>query len=686
MPNPLVYWQKRWRGAAPSLVLWSQTVLQTARYYTFLRQALLLAGRLLLLLSSPVVVVGQEPKSHPSPYSDLSLEELMNVSVTSVSRKEQRLSDAASAVSVLSNDELRRSGATSVAEALRLVPGMSVGVINSSQWAISSRGFNSLYANKLLVMVDGRAVYSPSFSGVYWDLLQSPLEDLDRIEVIRGPGATIWGANAVNGVINVVSRSARETQGGLIYGGGGSIHQVMGGGRYGGTIGEDTYYRVFGSYQLNSDYPLSTGRDAHDGWQGAQGGFRLDRYLEAGSHLTWQADATVSDLDDHDSSGYGMNTLGRWTRALSERSTLEVQSYFDRYRRNELTRALSVLNTADITAQHTLELSDRHSLISGMGYRFVDASYASTTPLLEIREANTQLQVFNAFVQDEFQLLPDRLTLTAGTKLEHNDYTGFEVQPSVRLLFKPDASQSVWLAASRATRTPSVLEGGNSLAVMYGSPFIGPGGFSYVPTLVGNSQVQSEILWAYELGYRLQISKSLSLDSALFFNRYSQIIAIGDAMNFVAGAPVGLAEIPWANSVSGKTYGGEVAVTWAPRDDLRLIGSYSLLLADLQGPAASSPATLERSAPKHRAILRAAYDLDSRLTFDAQVRFEDSLESVPSYLTADVRVAYRISDRLEVSLVGQNLLENRHPEQPPAAFAITSEAPRAVYGKVTWRF
>ena len=238
---------------------------------------------------------GEETLKRSGNYSDLSLEELMDVSVTSVSKKEQKLFDAAAAVSVLSNDDLRRSGATSVAEALRMVPGMSVGAISSSQWAVSTRGFNSLYANKLLVLVDGRAVYNPAFSGVYWDLQQMALEDVDRIEVIRGPGATVWGANAVNGVINVVSRSAKDSQGGLIYGGGGDVHQAFGGARYGGKIGEETYYRVFGSYQLNSDYLLPNGQRALDKWQGAEGGFRLDRDFREDAHLTWQADATTCD-------------------------------------------------------------------------------------------------------------------------------------------------------------------------------------------------------------------------------------------------------------------------------------------------------------------------------------------------------------------------------------------------------
>lgn len=622
----------------------------------------------------------------PTAYSDLSLEELMDVSVTSVSKREQKLSEAAAAISVLSNEELRRTGATSVAEALRIVPGMSVGVINSSQWAVSARGFNGLYANKLLVLVDGRAVYSPTFSGVYWDLQQTPLEDIDRIEVIRGPGATVWGANAVNGVINVVTRSARDTQGGTIYSGGGDIHQLFGGARYGGRVNDDTYYRVFGSYQLNRDYPLGSGQDAQDQWQGGQGGFRLDRYLHDTAHLTWQADATLSEMDSHDSSAYDVNTLARWTSTFSPTSSLEVQGYFDRYRRDEHLRAEGFANTGDLTAQHTFGLGERNNVIWGVGYRYVSTRFNQTSPLIQVRDPSAAVQVFNAFLQDEFHLWPDRLTLTAGTKVEHNKFTGPELQPSIRLLFKPTEHQSIWAAASRATRTPNLLEAGNPLAVSYGAPFIGPGGASYLPTLVGNSSIQSETLWAYELGYRIQAGKHVHLDSALFFNRYSRLIGVGDQVRYVPGNPFGLAEIGWGNSMHGESYGGEIALTYSPVQALRLSGSYALLQANVGGLAAANPINLERSAPINRVTFHLAYDFLPQASADLMVRYEDQIKDVPAYLTMDFRLSYRLANRLEFTVVGQNLLDNQHPEQPAAPFAITSEVPRGFYGKITWRF
>ena len=354
--------------------------------------------------------------------------------------------------------------------------------------------------------------------------------------------------------------------------------------------------------------------------------------------------------------------------------------------RNESLRAKATVDTADFSAQHTFGLGQRNEVIWGMGYRYVKTEAANTSPLIQIRNADLGLQVFSAFVQDEFRLVPDRLTLTAGNKVEHNDYTGLEVQPSVRLLFKPAEHHSLWGAISRATRTPSELEGRDVFGITYGAPILGPGGFSYLPTLVGNRSVKSEVLWAYELGYRVQATKKLSVDASLFYNRYSRIIAVGQSVNFVAGSPLGLAEIPWMNAVSGNSYGGEVAVTWSPLEELRFIGSYSLLLSDLEGPAVSDPNGLRRSSPANRVVLRTAYDFCPCASLDLQLRYEDNILTVPAYLTADVRISYHLSKDLEFTLVGQNLLDNQHPEHPNALLSINPQTPRGFYGKVTWRF
>jgi iron complex outermembrane recepter protein len=648
---------------------------------------LALCGSALLIAAStisskPALAAEVSPPATNSS-ADFSLEDLINIKVTSVSKKEERLNDAAAAVFVLSNDDLRRSGATSIAEALHLVPGLTVGQINASQWAISSRGFNDQYANKLLVMVDGRAVYTPTLAGVYWDLQQPMLEDVDRIEVIRGPGATVWGANAVNGVINVVSKSARDTQGGLVYGSGGNVHLTMDGSRYGGRIGKDTYYRVFGSYQLSDNFKQPDGQSARDGWQSGGGGFRIDHYPQADTHLTWQADATAAELNEHTSDAYNVNTVGRWTRELSERSSVEVQTYYDRTYRNESTRARPIVDTIDLTAQQTFGLGQRNDVIWGMGYRAMFNKTDQTTPAILVRNGDFTMQLFSAFIQDEFKLVPDRLILTAGTKIEHNDYTGFEIQPSVRAMFKPTENQTLWAAVSRAVRTPDVLEGRDVFAVQLGDPFPGPGG-SYIPRLVGNGNLVSEVLWGYEVGYRIQPIRRVNVDVATFYNHYEHLINFAtDVARFVPGTPYGTAEIPFENNQSGYTYGVETAVTLEPVDHWRLTGSYSFLFENIEGAALAGGTVV--ADPRHQAVLRSAYDF-KRAGFDAQLRYVDQAGVVPAYVTADVRLSYRATDKLELSLVGQNLLDGGHLEAVPFFGATGGVVPRGFYGKITWRF
>jgi iron complex outermembrane receptor protein len=617
--------------------------------------------------------------------ADFSLEDLVNVKVTSVSGKEENLNDAAAAIFVLSNDDLRRSGATTVADALRLVPGLQVAAIDSGNWAISARGFNSQFANKLLVMIDGRTVYSPLFSGVYWDAQQVFLDDVDRIEVIRGPGATVWGANAVNGVISILSKSSRDTQGSLIYGGGGDVHLALGGARYGGKIGEDTYYRVYGTYQLNNDFPQSNGRSAHDSWDLAKGGFRLDHYTPTDGQLTWQGDLYAGNLADRTGDLYGLNTLGRWTQRLSDRSSYQVQAFLDHTYRNYTLAEVS-LDTADLSFQHTFGLGGRNDVIWGLGYRFTDSRFEkANSPAVTILNHEIPLHLFSAFIQDELQIIPDRLTFTLGTKIEHNDFTGIEVQPSARLVFKPATNQTVWAAVSRAVRTPSEIEGSEFFNYVSGMPVAGPGGGLYVPTAIGNTDVKSEVLWAYELGYRIQPGKRVSVDVAAFYNDYSRLVG-RQPTAFIPGVPVGILQIEPVNTLHGESYGGEAVVTVTATDSWRLSAGYSLLMLHVHGQPASDARSLELNAPTHQLVLRSSYDFGRHLSLDAQLRYVDNVQSVPAYVTADVRLSYRPTANLELSIGGQNLLDDHHPEQASQIGQPTTEVPRGFYGKVTWRF
>jgi iron complex outermembrane receptor protein len=624
--------------------------------------------------------------AQPGPnLGDLSIEQLMNESVTSVSKQEQKLGDAAAAISVLSNDDLQRSGATTIMEALRLVPGLDVGQVDSSRWAVSARGFNSVFSNKLLVLIDGRAVYSPLFAGVFWDVQQVMLADVDRIEVIRGPGATVWGANAVNGVINVVSRSARDTQGGLLYGGGGDQHELLGGVRYGGQISPDTYYRVFASDVKDTDFPLAGGAPAHDGWEGRHGGFRVDHYPAAGTQLTWQADATDVKLNDGSSRSYDLNSLGRWTRQLSDRSGVEVQAYYDRVFRDESAEAKASSDTFDLSAQHTFGLGASHSLIWGGGYRYIDNELAPTTPFVQVRHARSRQQLFSTFLQDEYQLIPDRLTFTAGGKIEHNSYTGWEFQPSIRAVFKPTPKSTVWAAMSRAVRTPSAVEGKDVLGITAGAPFTGPGGGTYLPVIVGNAHPASEVLLAYEAGYRVQASRHVSVDLALFYNDYSQLIGVSEVPRFVPGTPLGTAEIPLDNLLGGETHGGEASLTVTPVAAWRLTASYSRLTIRLHGAAVLDPAS-SPSSPRNQAVLRSSHDFTRRISLDVQLRYVSALPTVAAYTTADFRLAFRWTDRLELALVGQDLFTPQHPEVGLQQATVTTDVPREFYSKATWRF
>jgi iron complex outermembrane receptor protein len=626
----------------------------------------------------------------PADLENLSLQQLVNVQVTSVSKKEENLLDAAAAVSVLSNDDLRRSGATSVAEALRLVPGLNVASFNASDLSISARGFSGLYADNLLVLVDGRAVYSPIFSGVFWDLQQMDLEDVDRIEVIRGPGATVWGANAVNGVINIVSKSARDTQGGYLYTSGGTVGLTADGVRYGGKLADNTYYRFDLGYQLTDDYPLANGQSAGDGWQSEQYGYRLDNYSGANTHLTWQAGAVVNQLDDHTSDAYNANTLARWTQELSDRSSVEVQTYFDRTYRDDLVRIRDLVDTFDLTAQHTFGLGENNDVIWGAGYRFTVMSLERINQVFGAPANSLNQQLFSAFAQDEFKLVPDKLTLTAGAKIEHNDFTGFEVQPSIRASFKPAPNQTLWTAVSRAVTTPDPVNENPGMSFAIGAPFRGPGGGLYLPEVVGNKNIESQELLAYELGYRLQAGKRVQADLAAYYNQYDRIIGFNAAdATFVPGLPLGTAQVPWANLQRGHTDGGEATVTVAPLDSWRLTAGYSLVLTDIPGNQSFV------SAPQQQATLRSSFDFSRRVSLDGDLRYVDQLAGIsslgiagtPSYLTADARLAYRPTDRVELSIAGQNLFAPRQPEPAyPVPGSIYSQVPRGFYAKMAWHF
>lgn len=634
-----------------------------------------------LAAAAPVMALAQVALH---PFADMSLEELMNETVTSVSKREQRLFDSASAVYVISGEDIRRSGVVHIADAFRAVPGMNVASVNSYQWAVSVRGFNEVYNSKLLVLIDGRPVYNPLFSGVAWAVQQPFLEDLDRIEVIRGPGATIWGSNAVNGVINIVSLDARDTQGGLVFGGAGDVQESLGGVRYGGRINDTTFYRVFVSEQSRDGFLEPVGGTTPDDWKTLHGGFRLDHHPASDGQVTWQGDATR--FQNGDFVAHNFNTLVRLTREFGYGDGLEFQAFYDRFQARDLFPSDFEIDTFDVSFQRSLPLTERNALIWGAGYRHSQTRTWDETFPAAIRTDRITQHLASAFVQNDFSWIPDRLVLTTGIKLEHNDYTGWETQPSLRASFRATERQTVWASVSRAVRTPSQLEGGNAYSFTAGPPFVGPGGGTYVPTLVGDRNPAAETLLAYELGYRIQTSHRLSFDVAAFYNDYDELIAYGRIHEFDPGTPAGVATIPYVNASSARTAGAEISAVYDVGETLRFRGAYSYLHKQLDILAGYQQRDFRR-APRHQASLGARWDPVRRLSLDFQTRYIEDSAANPGYVTADARIAWRPGDRLELALVGLNLLEPRHREQAPEEFVTgIGEVPRSIHGKVTWHF
>jgi len=598
-------------------------------------------------------------------YKKLSLEELMNIEVTSASKRPEKISQTASAIQAINGQDIRRSGATNLPEALRLLPNLQVAQANANQWAISARGFNNTLANKMLVLIDGRAVYTPLHAGVLWDAQNVMLEDVERIEAISGPGGTLWGANAVNGVINVVTKSARETQGTYAEGGIGTSLQNFAALRSGGTLAEDLYLRVYGQRFERGNTLLGTGQDATDDWGVTQGGFRLD--WEPGvDKVTLQGDVYDGDPDSNGGSPValsGGNLLSRWSHAFSADSDCQLQVYFDRTMRDYGTGFSENLNTYDLDWQHRFQFGDFQEVIWGLGYRFMDDRTVSPA-LFTFDPADRQFDVFSAFVQDEIILIPERLRLVLGSKFEHNDFSGFEYQPSGRLAWTPTDNQCLWGAISRAVRSPSRIDQD----------------FSAVPILVENPDFESEKLLAYELGWRVRPHEQVSLSIATFYNDYDDIRSVEP------GPPLVL-----RNDIEGETYGVELAMNVQVVDSWRLRGGYTFLQKDLRvksGAQDLNDGTAESNDPENQVLLQSTLDLPATFAFDAVARYVDSLPDphISSYVELDLRLGCRPTKHLELAIVGQNLLDSSHPEFTRSTTTPANEIERSVYGSLTVRW
>ena len=642
----------------------------TAKRTHFVGSAFVVSG--LLLLSNPAV--GQIPDTLPSPgvLKRLSLEQLMNVEVTTVSRRPEKLSATASAIQIISSEDIRRSGASSIPEALRLAPNLQVAQVNASQWAVSARGFNNVLANKLLVLIDGRTVYTPLYAGVFWDVQNVPLESVDRIEVVSGPGGALWGANAVNGIINIITKSAGDTQGLAVEGVGGS-ELGLGVLRYGGRSGSGLSYRVYGEGFKRGSTVLFDGTDAQDSWGLGQGGFRVD--WGGGKANAFMVEGDYYDGRPDPDGGAevvvrGGNAVGRWNRVLSEGSDLQLQVYYDRSWRDFGNGLTEDLSTYDLDAQHRFQLGRRQEIIWGVGARLMDHT-TENLPAFAFLPAHRTLQLYSGFVQDEIALVDGRLRLALGSKFEHNSYTGFEIQPSARLAWTPTSRHTVWAAVSRAVRTPARIDRDFFL-------FLAPG----VP-LFAFEDLQSEEVLATELGWRLQPQDRVSLALSTFYNDYD------DLRTAEPGPPPFGIPITLGNGLQGHTYGVELAALWQVIDQWRVRGGYTFLKKELSlkpGSLDLNGATAESNDPEHQFLIQSTADLPGRLELDAVFRFVDALPDppVPSYAGLDLRLGWRATRRLELAVVGQNLLHDEHVEFIPSNPA-PRRLQRSVYGKITWR-
>lgn len=611
----------------------------------------------------------------PAEYKKLTMEELMEIEVTSASRRPQRLTETPSAIQVVGSEDIRRSGATSLPEALRLAPNLQVAQVNSSQWAISARGFNNVLANKLLVMIDGRTVYTPLYAGVYWDVQNVLLEDVDRIEVISGPGGTLWGANAVNGVINVLSKSAEDTQGTYATGSVGTARKDFAALRSGGRIAQDLYLRVYGQRFDRSSTVLADGTDAEDDWGMTQGGFRAD-WKPTGNVLTLQGDAYDGEPDPDGGKpvvARGANTLGRWQHTFTEDSDLQVQAYYDwtwRDLRNGFTEDLS---TYDIDTQHRFQLGSRHEIIWGLGYRQMDHQMENLELFTFLPERET-LHLYSGFIQDDIVVIADRLHLTLGTKVEHNDYTGLEHQPSGRLAYTPTEQHTIWVAISRAVRTPSRIDTDFTLSLAPNFPIVQT-----------SRDFDSEKLLAYELGWRLQPMDALTMSISSFYNVYD------DIRSAEPGPPPFGWPITFANGVEGETYGVELSADYQIIEDWRLRGGWTVLKKHLEtkdGSQDLNDASAESNDPESQFLVQSSVNLPWNIEFDAVLRYVSTLPDpkVSSYVGLDVRLASQLTEAIEFAIVGQNLIEDQHLEFVPSSSAPPREIERSVYGSLTVRW
>ncbi len=629
--------------------------------------------------------------------TSLQIEDLMKIQVTSATKSAQNLSSVPGAIYVITHEDIRRSGALNIPDLLRAVPGVQVAQITSHKWAITIRGFNGLYANKLLVLIDGRSLYNPSFAGVYWDDQDVNLDDVERVEVIRGPGGAIWGANAVNGVINIITKHSKDTKGVTFSSGAGNEETGFGTLRYGGDAGKDATYRVYAKYFARDASVDSSNNRAFDAWSSVRGGFRLDWDKTRSGKVMLEGDIFHNSAQDafhvtdlvppfshiltENAPSSGLNILGRLEQTPRNGSQATLQAYFQRTFRDEVSIKDS-RDTFDVEFQQHLNRGQHSTLTWGLGYRRTSDEFEDT-PFISFLPPKKTDNLFSGFLHSETSL-KNNLHLTLGTKLEHNDYTGLEVQPNARLSWTPDSRRTLWASVSRAVRTPARNDTGLSIPI---AAFPGQGGTINLLTFLGDPNMKSEEVIAHELGYRAELNDRVLLDIAAFYNLYnnSQTTVMGTPS--FSNTPSPHLDLPllFVNGQHGKTYGVEIATRWKATDRWNVSASYSWLQAELSQPTATGRPT---NSPSHQVSIVSHLNLAGNLEVDANLFWVNRIRdlNVPDYTRLDLRLGWNPSKSLELSVVGQNLLSLRHKEFGFFDNQGATRFERSVYGKAAWRY
>jgi iron complex outermembrane receptor protein len=619
--------------------------------------------------------------------ADLSLDDLMNVEVTSVSKQPQRIADAPASITVIGQNDIQRSGLNTIPDLLRLAPGMNVARVNANTWAISARGFNSQLADDLLVLMDGRSIYTPTLGGVFWDTVDYPLNDLDRIEVIRGPGATLWGSNAVNGVVNIITKPADQTQGLSLesrIGTDESNSSI----RYGGQIDDLTFFRVYAKYGYTGSQTASDGDSGHDQYDTLHSGFRIDRYTSPTDTLTLQGDVNEQQIKETylgvlggDSQGdaydHGGNMLARWTHTASEQESTSLQ--IDYTRQDEILQPAG-FDEADynLDFQNRFPLGDRQEITWGAGARENQISWdAPASAVLEPK--NRSLYLINGFIQDQVSIVPDRVQFSLGTKLEYDNLAQFEFDPSARLAWTPDKQNTIWAAVSRSTRIPSLYQDTRDT---FGILSIRP------------DNPSSEKTVSYELGYKVQPCKTVTLDATGFYSTYRDLILSVPS----AASPLNQS---WINAAMAQSAGAELAASWQVTPQWKLAGSYSLLkvvaASSVAGVPNSSIQAIEGSSPENQFQIHSYYDLTRSLQLNGSAYYVQGLpkitgdtfrdQDVGSYLRLDLGMTWKPRDNMSFSVGVQNLLQKRHAESGDLGLSLVpSEVPRSVYAQFQMTF